>query len=66
MEYIKKIFNFKIDTQAFSQLIITNYELIRDIDRNYVQNVNKTISINDVNIVINMYENMLMLKIGAV
>ncbi|MDD2376867.1 MAG: hypothetical protein PHD15_05500 [Clostridia bacterium] len=65
-EYIIKLFNFKIDEKAFSQVIITNYELIRDIDRNNVQNVDKTILINDINIVITVYENMLVLKMGDI
>jgi len=63
-EYIAKTFNLKIDKKALSQLIITNYELIRDIDRNNVDNVDKEVLINDINIVVTVCDNMLVLKMG--
>jgi hypothetical protein len=64
IEYIIRIFILKIDEKLFSDLIITNYELIRDIDRNNVYNVDKVVEINDINIVISVWQNMLLLKMG--
>jgi len=65
-EYIVKLFNLKIDKSAFSELITTNYEIIRDIDRNDVQSMDKTITINDIKIVITVQENILVLNMGDV
>jgi len=38
--------------------------LIRDIDRNNVDNVDKEVLINDINIVVTVCDNMLVLKMG--
>ncbi len=64
IEYIMRIFDLKIDKELFSQLIITNYELVRDINRNNVHNVDKVVEINSINIVVSKWQNMLVLKMG--
>lgn len=64
IEYITKILNLKIDKKQFSQIIINNYEIIRDVDRNSVENVDKALEINDISITITVYQNILVLKMG--
>jgi len=63
-DYILKIFNLNIDKNVFCQLIITEYELIRDIDRNSVDSVDKEVVINDINISITVNDNILVMKMG--
>lgn len=64
IDYIVKIFNFKIEKERLVDLIISNYLLVRDIDRNHVENVDKSVAINSYKVVITTSHNMLVLKIG--
>lgn len=64
IEYITKALDLKIDKTQFSQLIINNYELIRDIDRNSVHNVDKTVEVTDIIVTISVCQNILVLKMG--
>jgi hypothetical protein len=64
VDYISKIFNLSIYKSEFSQLMITDYELIRDIDRNNVDSVDKEVLINNIKISTTVSDNMLLMKIG--
>lgn len=64
VEYIINIFDFKIDKNEIASLIIENYENLRDIDRNNVDSVDKSVEINDIKIHISTKDNMLVLNLG--
>lgn len=66
IEYISKAFNFIIDKTTFSNLIIDNYEKIRDIDRNNVEDVDKTVIINNISVNVTVQNNMLVIKMGDI
>lgn len=64
IEYIVKLFNFKLDKEKMVDLVISNYLLIRDIDRNNVENVDKSVEINNYKVALTVDKNILVLKIG--
>lgn len=63
---IIKIFNLNISNENIKKVIIDNYIVIRDTNRNNVESVDKTILINEININISVYQNILVLKLGDV
>lgn len=63
---IIKIFNLNISNENIKKVIIDNYIVIRDTNRNNVESVDKTIVINEININISVYQNILVLKLGDV
>lgn len=64
IEYIVKIFNLKLEKEILVDLVISNYLEVRDIDRNDVGNLDKSVEINSYKVSITTNQNMLVLKIG--
>jgi hypothetical protein len=64
VDYITKTFDLKIDKKLFSNIIIDNYKLIRDINRKSVESVDKVVELERFSIKTGISNSTLLLKIG--